>query len=208
MEEGRRALRFQDRAHRRLRQFLGDGRYRPMRPLLGDLLRSRGGDPGRAAGLARCRRRPLHRDLEPRLHAVRAGLGGRAPLFAAPLDRHRHGARTHRRRAAGRARQLRHRPLPHADRRHPRSRRPPLQCGEPGEPARHRRSSARHEFSDRRRRAPFQRRPRLRASAHHAPRHAPRASARRERAGDLQARARCWCARWATPIRSSGAPKA
>ena len=31
----------QDRAHRRLGQFLGDGRYRPLRPVLGDLLRSR-----------------------------------------------------------------------------------------------------------------------------------------------------------------------
>ena len=39
-------------------------------------------------------------------------------LAAAPaLDRHRHGPRAHRGRAAGRARQLRHRPLPGADRR-------------------------------------------------------------------------------------------
>ena len=39
-----------DHPHRRLRQFLGDGRYRPLRPVLGDLLRPRrhipGGPPG------------------------------------------------------------------------------------------------------------------------------------------------------------------
>ncbi len=35
-------------------------------------------DPGRPAGLDRRRRRPLHRDLEPRLHAVRAAALGRA----------------------------------------------------------------------------------------------------------------------------------
>ena len=33
--------------------------------------------PGRAAGLARRRRRPLHRDLESRVHAVRAAAGGK-----------------------------------------------------------------------------------------------------------------------------------
>ncbi len=31
----------QDRPHRRLRQFLADGRHRPLRPVLGNLLRSR-----------------------------------------------------------------------------------------------------------------------------------------------------------------------
>ena len=40
-----------------------------------------------------------------------------APAAAAPLDRHRHGPRAHRGRAAGRPRQLRHRPLQGADRR-------------------------------------------------------------------------------------------
>ena len=48
-------------------------------------------------------RRPLHRDLEPRLHAVRAGDEGGARRPAAPVDRHRHGARAHRRGAAGRS---------------------------------------------------------------------------------------------------------
>ena len=106
-----------------------------------------------------------------------------------PVDRHRHGARAHRRRAAGRARQLRHRSLPDADRRGPRACRPPVERGEPGEPARHRRSSPRHELPDRRRRAAVERGPRLCAPPHHAPRHAPRASPRRRRAGDLPARA-------------------
>ena len=116
-------------------------------------------------------------------------LAGRARRPAEALDRHRHGAGAHRRRAAGRARQLRHRPVPDADRRHPRACRPAVERGEPGEPARHRRSSARHELPDRRRRAALERGPRLRAPPHHAPRHAPRASARRERALHLQARA-------------------
>ena len=56
-------------AARPQRQLLVDGRARPGRPVLGDLLRPRsrvrrGGRPDR-------RRGPLPRDLEPRLHAVR-----------------------------------------------------------------------------------------------------------------------------------------
>ena len=51
VEEDRRAAREQDHPHRRLGQFLGDGRHRPVRSVLGDLLRSRrrifpGGPPG------------------------------------------------------------------------------------------------------------------------------------------------------------------
>ena len=57
--------------------------------------------PGGPPRLARRRRRPLHRDLEPRLHAVRAGRRRRARRSAAAVDRHRHGARAHRRGAAG-----------------------------------------------------------------------------------------------------------
>ena len=45
----------------------------------------------------------------------------RAHRPAAALDRHRHGARAHRRGAAGHARQLRHRPVPRPDRRHRRT---------------------------------------------------------------------------------------
>ena len=76
--------------------------------------------PGGPPGSARRGRRPLHRDLEPGVHAVRDAARRRAGGAAAPLDRHRHGARAHRRRPAGQARQLRHRPVARAD---PRQRR-------------------------------------------------------------------------------------
>ena len=74
------------------------------------------GDPRRPPGQPGRGRRPLHRDLEPRLHAVRAVRGRQPHPAAPPLDRHRHGPRAHRRRAAGQARQLRHRPDARADR--------------------------------------------------------------------------------------------
>ena len=41
-----------DHPHRRLRQFLGDGRHRPVRPVLGNLLRPRRQDCGRPAGFS------------------------------------------------------------------------------------------------------------------------------------------------------------
>ncbi len=73
-----------------------------------------GGPPGSPeAG-----RRPLHRDLESRVHAVRAARGRRAQSAAETLDRHRRGAGARRRRAAGQARQLRHRPVRRPDPRH------------------------------------------------------------------------------------------
>jgi hypothetical protein len=72
--------------------------------------------PRRPARAPRRGRRPLRRDLEPRLHAVRAARGREPHPAAAPLDRHRHGPRAHRRRAPGQARQLRHRPDAPADR--------------------------------------------------------------------------------------------
>ena len=122
VEEDRRPAREPDHPHRRLGQFLGDGRSRALRSVLGNLLRPRRPHPGRPAGLARGRRRPLHRDLESRVHAVRAAARRQARRPAEALDRHRHGARAHRRRAAGHARQLRDRPVPRAD---PRGRRTP-----------------------------------------------------------------------------------
>ena len=75
LEEGRGPPRRADHPHRHLRQFLDDGPDRPLRPLLGDLLRPRPRDPRRPPRQPRRGRRPLHRDLEPRLHAVRAARG-------------------------------------------------------------------------------------------------------------------------------------
>ncbi len=46
---------FAHRAHRDLRQFLGDGRHRPLRPVLGNLLRPRRLDPRRPARLGATR---------------------------------------------------------------------------------------------------------------------------------------------------------
>ena len=186
--EDLRPARGADHPHRDQRQFLGDGRHRPVRAVLGDFLRSRGPHPGRPARLARRRRRPLHRDLESRVHAVRDAAGRRAGQPAAPVDRHRHGARAHRRRAAGRARQLRHRPLPRAD---PRQRRPDRRRSRRAAARlapRHRRPSARLRLPGRRRRAAVERGPRLCAPPHHAPRHAPRADPRRARSPDVAAR--------------------
>ncbi len=116
----------EDRAHRRqagrrLRQLLADGRHGPLRPVHGDLLRSRPASRGRPAGLARCRRRSLGRDLEPRVHAVRP-LGRRqAHAVAEAVGGYGRGLRAHVRRDAGRHEQLRHRSLRRPD---PRSRAP------------------------------------------------------------------------------------
>ena len=95
LEEDRGLLRRPHHPHRDLGQFLGDGRHRPVRPVLGDLHRPRRAHLGRTSGLAGGGRRPLPRVLEPRLHAVRAGDEGGARAAAASLDRHRHGAGAH-----------------------------------------------------------------------------------------------------------------
>ena len=49
LEQDRRPARQPHHPHRHLGQFLGDGRYRPVRPVLGDLLRSRREHPRRPA---------------------------------------------------------------------------------------------------------------------------------------------------------------
>ena len=133
-------------------------------------------DPGRPARLARCRRRPLHRDLEPRVHAVRAACRRQARHAAAAVDRYRHGAGAHRRRLQGvhdnydidlfgaliaACRRSDRRRAARSARR---------------VASRHRRPSARVVVSDRRRRAAVERGPRLCAPPHHAPRHAARAA--------------------------------
>ena len=106
------------RAHRRqqgralrLRQLLDDGRHRPVRPVHRDLLRPRRRDRRRPAGLAGRRRRPLHRDLEQRVHAVQPRRGGRDAPAAQAERRHRHGPGADHGGAAARALELRDRPV-------------------------------------------------------------------------------------------------
>ena len=112
LEEDRRLLGRPHHPHRDLGQFLGDGRYRPVRSVLGDLHRPRRAHLGRASGQPGGGRRSLPRILEPRLHAVRAGDEGGAPAAAAPLDRHRHGAGAHGLHPAGRRQRIRDRSVP------------------------------------------------------------------------------------------------
>ena len=96
----------------------------PCGPCIGDLLRPRPARAGRPARLARAGRRPLHRDLEPRVHAVRPRCEGDDDAAAEALRRHRHGPRAPRRGAAARALELRDRPVPGPDpRRRARNRR-------------------------------------------------------------------------------------
>ena len=80
-----------------LRQFLGDGRYRPVRPVLGNLQRPRRAHLGRPARPPGGGWRPFPRNLEPGVHAVRAGRRRARASAAEALDRHRHGPRAHRR---------------------------------------------------------------------------------------------------------------
>ena len=184
MEEDRRPLRPPDHPHRHRRQLLVDGRHRPLRPVLGDLLRSRRPHRRRPARQSRRGRRPVRGDLEPGVHAVRAAGLGRAHRPAQAVDRHRHGPGAHRRGPAGRPRQLRHRPLPGDHRRLPRPgrrRRGRVQRRlAPGD----RRPPARRQFPDRRWSDALQRRPRLCAAPDHAARHAPRPPAGRRRPAD------------------------
>jgi alanyl-tRNA synthetase len=117
LEEGHRLLRRQDHPHRRLGQFLGHGRQRPLRPLHRDLLGPRRQDRRRPSRLARRGRRPLCGDLEQRLHAVREGERRDRSQTAQALGRHRHGSGADDDRAAGRAFGVRDRPVQDPDRR-------------------------------------------------------------------------------------------
>ncbi len=173
LEEDRRLSGRPHHPHPDLGQFLGDGRYRPVRSVLGDLHRPRRAHLGRPSRQPGRGRRPLPRVLEPRLHAVRAGDEGGAHRPAAPVDRHRHGPGAHGLHPAGRRKRLRDRSVPPSDRRDGVGARPRPGRREHGVVPRHRRSSALVVLPDRRRRAAVERGPRLRAAPHHAPRHAP-----------------------------------
>ncbi len=94
-------------------QLLAGGRHRPVRAVLGDLLRPRRGARMRARRLPPgLRVRPLHGVLQPRLHAVRPAAGQRARAAAEPERRHRPRPRARRDGAPGRRLELRHRRLP------------------------------------------------------------------------------------------------
>ncbi len=82
-------------------QLLEDGRRRPLRPVLGDLL-GQGSRVRRRRRPRAWRRGPLHRDLESRVHAVRPAGRRFESAVAEAVDRHRHGSRAHRLGAAGR----------------------------------------------------------------------------------------------------------
>ena len=159
----------------------------PCGPCSRNLLRPRRPHPRRPARQPGRGRRPLHRNLEPGVHAVRGRAARHARAAAAPLDRHRHGAGARRRHPARQARQLRHRHFARADpgqrRGHRAGPRRPVQ----DQPPRHRRPSAQHVVPDGRRRAAVERGPRLRPPPHHAPRHAPRHDDGRAGTGDVPA---------------------
>ena len=189
MEEDRGAARRTDHPHRRLRQLLADGRHRSVRPLLGNLLRPRRQDPGGPPGSADAEGDRFI-EIWNLVFMQFEQLPGGARRPAAAVDRHRHGARADRRGAAGHPRQLCHRPVPRADRRHRRTDQGLARRRAEGLAPRHRRSSARLRLPDRRWRAAVERRPRLCAPPHHAARHAPRRAAGRcPRAADVEARA-------------------
>ena len=186
----RRAAAGADPAPRHGRQLLVDGHPRPVRAVLGDLLRPRArvrrrGRPGGQRG-------PLHRDLESRVHAERARRGHqqgrlRDPRSAAAQEhRHRHGRRAHRLPAAGRRQRLRDRPAAPGHRHGGRGGAARLRQGQPrrrrplpGD----RRPQPNRGDHHRRRRQPRQRGPRLRAAPAAAPHH-PRRQAAGHRAAD------------------------
>ena len=84
------------------RQFLADGRDRTVWPVFGDPFLPSGATlPARDVPRHRVRLRPLHRDLEQRLHGVRPSARRRAQSAAGAVDRHGHGPRADRRGDSG-----------------------------------------------------------------------------------------------------------
>ena len=172
---------------RREGQLLGHGRHRPLRPLLRDPLLPGRRPPlprgGRRALLPRrrVRVRPLARDLEPRVHAVRPGrdrarstpcpppastpgmgLERVAAVVQGKLSNYDTDLFTPLLEAVGRRAGKAYGERPRGRRLDARGRRPP----------------PRHDVPDRGRRPARQRGPRLRPAQDHAARHAPRAEAR------------------------------
>jgi hypothetical protein len=150
------------------------------------------GQPGRG-------RRPVHRDLEPRLHAVRRAGGTVDPLPAA-LDRHRHGAGALRRRSCRASTTTTTRPVPRlilrseAHRHRTRRARPRQRTASS-------RTTCAPAPSCRRRRAARPTRGAATCCAASAPRHAPRPADGRQGAAAAPARARAG-AEMARPTRS------
>ena len=200
------------RRARRRRQLLADGRHRPVRPVLGDLLlpgsrhslRRGGGWP--QVPRARVQLRPLHRDLEQRLHGVRPAGGRHAAASAGAVHRHRHGARADYRGPPGRPVELRHRPLHPAavgDRRAGTRPLRGLDVAGGRLDARGGRPHAGDDVPHRRRGCAVERVAGIRAAEDHAARHAARETPGRHRALPASPGRRRLSAISARPIRSS-----
>ena len=190
MEEDRRPERRPHPAPGREGQFLGHGRYRPLRALLRGALPPgrphslRGGAGGAAVSRTGLRLRPVARDLESRLHAVQPVRLRGADAAAQALHRHGHGARARRGSGAGKAIGLRHRSLPpdHQSRRAYLE--DPLRSGRRARRlhAGDRRPRPRRDLPHHGRGDALQRMARLCPAADHAAGHAPRTHARAHRA--------------------------
>ena len=104
LEEDRRLAREPDHPDPDLGQLLADGRHRPLRPVLGDLLRPRA--RGARAGRPAAPTRTATASSRSGTSSSCSSSSWRRPARAAAqaLDRHRHGARAHRRGAPGPAR--------------------------------------------------------------------------------------------------------
>ena len=161
------------------RQFLGDGRDRPLRPLLGDPFRParRGGDRLRTGTRdGQCGPSAGDRDLEPRVHAVQPQGQRLAGGASGAQRRYRHGLRAPLHDPPGQEIELRHRRVPAYDPAYFAAfgqdlrRRREVRRGD----ARHRRPPACHRLLDRRRAAAVERQGRLRHPPHPAPRRALR----------------------------------